>query len=93
MTNIPETWSIEDLKDISSINYWNRMKEQYPNDEKMIAKVWKGLVDYSRDNARTPVQWSGEKNAGCKCPCDLFPPEFADFLFSHDWKALDEGER
>lgn len=70
MTNIPETWSIEDIKDIGSINYWNKMKEQYPNDKKMMDKVWKGIVDYSRDNARTPVQWSGEKHGGCKCPFD-----------------------
>lgn len=68
MTNIPETWGVQDLKDLASINYWNKMKEQYANDKKMMAKVWKGIVDYSRDNARTPVQWSGEKHGGCKYP-------------------------
>ncbi|KEF55774.1 uncharacterized protein A1O9_08525 [Exophiala aquamarina CBS 119918] len=64
MTNIPDAWSVEDLKDISSINYWNRMKEQYHDDKEMMANVWKAIVNYSRDNGRTPVQWSSEKNAG-----------------------------
>ncbi|ETN38739.1 uncharacterized protein HMPREF1541_06777 [Cyphellophora europaea CBS 101466] len=64
MTNIPETWSIDDCKDLSSINYWNKMEKEYPNDKEMMQKVWKGIVECSRDNARTPVQWSGEENAG-----------------------------
>jgi glycosidase len=66
MTNIPESWSIEDCKDINSINYWKRMEEQNGGDEKVMRKVWQGIVDCSRENARTPVQWSGEQHGGCE---------------------------
>lgn len=72
MTNIPEDWSVEDLKDLNSINYWNRMQEKCKGDKEMMQKVWQGIVNCSRDNARTPVQWSGEKNGGCEflmAPC------------------------
>jgi len=64
MTNIPESWSPSDLKDVSAINYWNKMKAKYPHDEDMLQRAWKGIVAAGRDNARTPLQWSGESNAG-----------------------------
>lgn len=64
MTNIPESWSPDDLRDILSINYWKRMKTEHPNDHKLLEKAWKGICLVSRDNARTPVQWTGEEHAG-----------------------------
>jgi len=93
MTNIPETWNIEDLKDISSIQYWNRMKEQSHNDKDTMASVWKGLVNYSRDNARTPVQWTSENNGGCRYFSISFSWKFSNVFLSHYRDALDEGER
>ena len=64
MTNIPYSWSQEDLKDVWAIDFLNRMKREHPHDKKLQERAWKGIVDTGRDNARTPVQWSSAKNAG-----------------------------
>ncbi|RMZ75740.1 hypothetical protein DV737_g5157, partial [Chaetothyriales sp. CBS 132003] len=64
MTNIPESWSIDDLKDLNSINYYRDMQKRFPGDQEMLQKAWKGIVETARDNARTPMQWSNEKQAG-----------------------------
>jgi oligo-1,6-glucosidase len=65
MTNIdPDTWDISDCQDVATLNYWDEMKRQYPGDKEMLHKVWLAICKYSRDNARTPVQWSGEAHAG-----------------------------
>jgi oligo-1,6-glucosidase len=66
MSNIPESWGIEDCKDINTMGYWRKMEERFGKDKEMMRKVWLGIVDCSRDNARTPVQWSGEKHGGCE---------------------------
>ncbi|EGT4137296.1 alpha,alpha-phosphotrehalase, partial [Clostridium perfringens] len=59
MTN-PNFESIEDYRDVESINYFNILKEE-GIDEKEIMEI---LKSKSRDNSRTPVQWNEEKNAG-----------------------------
>jgi oligo-1,6-glucosidase len=64
MTNIPESWSVDDLRDVASLNYWKKIKKDYPKDKEMLQKAWQGICAYSRDNARTPVQWSDKKHAG-----------------------------
>ena len=65
MTNInPDTWKPSDLKDIASLNYLQTIREQYPNDAVMWEKAWRSICFVGRDNARTPVQWSGEEFAG-----------------------------
>ena len=64
MTNIPESWSIDDLKDVWAINYYRDMERKHPNDKELLRRAWKGIVATGRDNARTPVQWSGEEHAG-----------------------------
>ena len=59
MTN-PGFESIEEYRDVESINYFNILKEE-EIDEKEIMEI---LKSKSRDNSRTPVQWNEEKNAG-----------------------------
>ena len=55
--NIP---TIDRYKDVSSINTYNMMKKMHVPEQFIM---W--LIKYaSRDNARTPMQWSAEKNAG-----------------------------
>ena len=64
MTNIPKNWSLDDLMDIASIQYYEKMVKEHPGDKDFLGKVWEGICANSRDNARTPVQWSAATNAG-----------------------------
>lgn len=59
MTNAPFT-SIEDFPDIESQNiYKERLRAGFSEEETMCA-----IRKKARDNARTPMQWNAEKNAG-----------------------------
>lgn len=60
MTNAGFT-SISQYRDIESINAYEEMVESGIYDEEYMMKC---LRYKSRDNARTPMQWSMEKNAG-----------------------------
>lgn len=51
--------SPEDYKDIESINMYRERRQKYPEEE-----VLKSLYAKSRDNARTPMQWTDEAYAG-----------------------------
>ncbi|PRO65467.1 alpha,alpha-phosphotrehalase [Alkalicoccus urumqiensis] len=59
MTN-PGFASIEDYRDVETLNYYKAQKEKgIPEEDFMPAVRAK-----SRDNSRTPVQWNAEKHAG-----------------------------
>jgi alpha-glucosidase len=59
MTNVRYD-SIENYDDISSIDqYYSALKEGYSNEDALEA-----LYRRSRDNSRTPMQWSSNENAG-----------------------------
>ena len=64
MTNFPESWSVDDLMDVLSAEYFQGLIKKHPNDKKFLAEKWKGVVAMARDNARTPMQWSSKQNAG-----------------------------
>jgi len=59
MTNRPIT-DISEVDDIESINIYNERIEQGYAKEAIITS----LNAKGRDNARTPIQWSAEENAG-----------------------------
>ncbi|GAA0597485.1 alpha,alpha-phosphotrehalase [Virgibacillus siamensis] len=59
MTN-PGFRDIGDYRDVESQNAFNMMQQQGKSEEEAIAI----LQEKSRDNARTPMQWSNGKNAG-----------------------------
>ena len=52
--------SIEDYRDVESTNYYEIMLKNGKSEEEAL----KILAQRSRDNGRTPMQWSGEKEAG-----------------------------
>lgn len=60
MTNFPFQ-SPEDFRDIESINAYKEWCESGKVDHETF---WPCMLFISRDNARTPVQWNDEKNAG-----------------------------
>lgn len=59
MTN-PNFTTIEEYRDVESLNAYAELKEKGVSDE-LIIKI---LAQKSRDNSRTPVQWDSSKNAG-----------------------------
>ena len=59
MTN-PYFESIEEYRDVESINYYDILKNQGEPTEKVLEI----LKSKSRDNSRTPMQWNDEENAG-----------------------------
>ncbi|MCL7747735.1 alpha,alpha-phosphotrehalase [Halalkalibacter alkaliphilus] len=52
--------SIEDYRDVETLNYYRIMKEKGLNEEEIMEIIKRK----SRDNSRTPVQWNDEVNAG-----------------------------
>lgn len=59
MTN-PNFTSIEEYRDVESLNAFEIMKKA----DKSEAEILDILKQKSRDNSRTPMQWSAEDNAG-----------------------------
>ncbi|WP_455799677.1 alpha,alpha-phosphotrehalase [Clostridium butyricum] len=59
MTN-PEYTSINQYRDVESINFYNILMNKCVDKEKALEI----LREKSRDNSRTPVQWNNKKNAG-----------------------------
>jgi len=52
--------SIQEYDDVAAINFYNEKKAEGMSNEEILFILGKT----SRDNSRTPMQWSNEKNAG-----------------------------
>jgi len=59
MTNAPFA-SVDELRDVESINYYRAAVNRGVRHE----EVWPAIIAMSRDNARTPMQWSAAEQAG-----------------------------
>ncbi len=59
MTN-PHYQKVSQYRDVESLNYYEILLREGKSEEEAL----KILAARSRDNSRTPMQWSGEKNAG-----------------------------
>lgn len=59
MTN-PYFYNIDQYRDVESINYYNILKANGVEDDKILDI----LRSKSRDNSRTPMQWNDEENGG-----------------------------
>jgi oligo-1,6-glucosidase len=59
MTNF-DFKGFDDVNDVETLN-WNRLLKRFHVPARLR---WKWLKESSRDNVRTPVQWSDEANAG-----------------------------
>ncbi|EGW34728.1 alpha-glucosidase maltase [Spathaspora passalidarum NRRL Y-27907] len=67
MTNLPASWSIDEYKDINTINYYKQFVEKYGKDadfdikEKKLMNI---ISQVARDHARSPVQWDSTAYGG-----------------------------
>lgn len=59
MTN-PKFHNIDDYRDVESLNMYRILQDEGRSEEDILEI----LMQKSRDNARTPVQWNDRKNAG-----------------------------
>ncbi|RXG48065.1 hypothetical protein VDGE_04509 [Verticillium dahliae] len=66
MHNIPKEWGMEEYKDVDCLNHWNLYKDS--PDEKLKAALRVEYQKKSRDNARTPMQWTAGPHAGFTTP-------------------------
>ncbi|CCE85169.1 Piso0_004747 [Millerozyma farinosa CBS 7064] len=64
MTNMPKDWSIDEYRDIETLNYYNSVKQKSSNSHISNEKAMERIRQISRDHARTPVQWNSSKHAG-----------------------------
>lgn len=67
MTNVPLDWDLKEYLDVNTINYVQRMRASGASEDD-IARIKKDITLHARDNARTPVQWSDQPNAGFTHP-------------------------
>ncbi|BAE65811.1 unnamed protein product [Aspergillus oryzae RIB40] len=64
MPNVPKHWGINQYRDIETLNHWNEITSNAPQNTPLHEAC---LAEYrlkSRDNARTPMQWDDSPNAG-----------------------------
>lgn len=62
MSNIPSDWEMEEFHDLETLNHWKELCEVGDEEARALAKAQYHIK--SRDNARTPMQWSTERHAG-----------------------------
>ena len=68
MTNMPESWGIEEYQDVETKNQYREFAEDFKDDDKKMALFMDEVHKKARDHARTPVQWSAEANGGFTMP-------------------------
>jgi glycosidase len=64
MSNIPSEWKMEEFRDLETLNHWRELCETRPEDEDAKALAKMQYHTKSRDNARTPMQWTADTHAG-----------------------------
>lgn len=64
MGNVPVEWGMEEYKDIDCLNHWKGLLETKKFDTEAQTIARQEYQKKSRDNGRTPVQWSAAPNGG-----------------------------
>ena len=64
MINIPEDWSIDELKDIEALNYYRDMEASPDVSPETMDYIKRSIRILGRDNARIPMQWDASAFAG-----------------------------
>lgn len=86
--NHSSEWTVDDIRDVDSINAYNDVKTRYNDDPVWNKKSMRGLATVGRDNARLPVQWSDAPNAGF-----TDPPATPWIRIHDDYKSVNIAEQ
>ncbi|EKD15443.1 uncharacterized protein L3040_001816 [Drepanopeziza brunnea f. sp. 'multigermtubi'] len=82
MTNLPLDRPISEYRDLETLNPWREMMRDHPNDPELHRLLKQQIALKSRDNARTPMQWSSAPHAGftlpSSTPWQLENPSYVD---------------
>lgn len=81
MINIPNSWPVEEYKDVRSVNFYNRSLERNKDNATALAAALEDMKTRARDHGRTPVQWDATANAGFS-PAGVSPW----MRINDDWK-------
>ncbi len=86
MTNV-KFESLSDFQDVSAKNWIREQQKEGKTDQEILNE----LCFTSRDNARTPMQWSSEKNAGFSSgvPWLLVNKNYPQINVENQWKNPD----
>jgi glycosidase len=63
MTNVPKSWGMEEYKDVDCVNHWDLLNSMTQDPER-LEEAKREYQKKARDNARTPMQWSGKAPHG-----------------------------
>lgn len=80
MTN--RSWKLDEYNDLETINQYHFMRESGLTDK----EAQQACSRHSRDNARTPMQWSDEQNAG-------FSKNTPWFVINENYKTVNVAEQ
>ena len=64
MVNAPSVWSIDEYRDIESINYYEHVRKTTSDNPASLAAAMSALGHLARDHARLPMQWDFTVTAG-----------------------------
>ncbi len=61
--NVPRSWGLDKYCDIETLNHWAKALREHPEDEELQSMMLGQYRAKARDNAGTPMQWDGSRNA------------------------------
>lgn len=66
MINAPKEWGIEKYPDPMTTMFWSQIQHDIKHGKQghTMEGALAGVQKLARDHARTPMQWSAEKNGG-----------------------------
>jgi len=64
MSNIPSDWGMDEFRDLETLNHWHELCESRPDEDHAKALAKLQYHTKSRDNARTPMQWTNGTHTG-----------------------------
>lgn len=85
--NVPRSWGPDKFRDIDTLNHWRQVLREHPDDDEFQKMTLREYWLKGRENARTPMQWDGSKNAGFSSGDQLWMDVHPD---SQEWNVSNQ---